>query len=154
MVNIGHSSMFMPLNLITQDMARAGHHANELTNQVMESVCRQTVAELADGSVFCIRQHKLKREEVAGAEYYSQSCSSVRAAYIIQDAREQPVLKVYHGMGTELQRDDVSSLVLTTKHMRPLGLFLRILIENYGPVDQVRGIKEERGSLMCQGLGE
>ena len=131
MVNMGHTSMFMPLNFVSKARQYTGHHANQLTNQLMEFVCSQTAAEC--GATHEIRHHKLKHEEVGGAEYYTQSCNSLRAAHLLLSANDTTLLKVYHGCGTELQRDDVSSLVLTTKDMGALAVLLRILIRNYCP---------------------
>ena len=112
MVNMGHTSMFVPLNFISKAGQYTGHHANQLTNQLMDFACRQTAAEC--GATHEIRHHKLKHEEVGGAEYYTQSCHSLRAAHL-------------------LQRGDVSSLVVTTRDMGTLAVFLRILIRNYCP---------------------
>ena len=112
MVNMGHTSMFVPLNFISKARQYTGHHANQLTNQLMDFVCRQTAA--ACRATHEIRHHKLKHEEVGGAEYYTQSCNSLRAAHL-------------------LQRGDVSSLVVTTRDMGTLAVFLRILIRNYCP---------------------
>ena len=131
MVNMGHTSMFVPLNFISKAGQYTGHHANQLTNQLMDFVCRQTAAEC--GATHEIRHHKLKHEEVGGAEYYTQSCNSLRAAHLLLSTNDTTLLKVYHGCGTELQRDDVSSLVLTTRDMGTLAVFLRILIRNYCP---------------------
>eukprot|EP00435_Cladocopium_sp_Y103_P050331 s1796_g15.t1 len=111
--------------------ATRGHHANQLTNQLMDFVCRQTAA--ACGATHEIRHHKLKHEEVGGAEYYTQSCNSLRAAHLLLSANDTTLLKVYHGCGTELQRGDVSSVVVTTRDVGTLAVFLRILIRNYCP---------------------
>lgn len=131
MVNMGHTSMFVPLNFISKARQYTGHHANQLTNQLTDFVCRQTAA--ACGAMHEIRHHKLKHEEVGGAEYYTQSCNSLRAAHLLLSANDTTLLKVYHGCGTELQRGDVSSLVVTTRDMGTLAVFLRILIRNYCP---------------------
>ena len=131
MVNMGHTSMFVPLNMISKEEQNTGHHANQLTNQVMQFVCRQTAE--ACGATHTIRHHKLQHEEVGGAEYYTKSCSSLRAAHLLQGANGSTLLKVYHGMGTELQRWDVSSLVLTARDMNALAIFLRVLVRHYCP---------------------
>ena len=39
------------------------------------------------------------------------------------------LLKAYHGMGTEGQRDDVGSLVVTAKNPKILSAFLKALLE-------------------------
>ena len=40
MVNMGHTSMLVPLNFISKARQYTGHHANQLTNQLMDFVCR------------------------------------------------------------------------------------------------------------------
>ena len=131
MVNMGHTSMFVPLNFISKARQYTGHHANQLTNQLTDFVCRQTAA--ACGAMHEIRHHKLKHEEVGGAECYTQSCNSLRAAHLLLSANDTTLLKVYHGCGTELQQGGVLSLVVTTRDMGTLAVFLRILIRNYCP---------------------
>ena len=96
MVNMGHTSMFVPLNFISKARQYTGHHANQLTNQLMDFVCKQTAA--ACGATHEIRHHKLKHEEVGGADYYTQSCNSLRAAHLLQSANDTTLLKVYHGL--------------------------------------------------------
>ena len=78
---------------------------------------------------YSTRHHKLKSEEFGGdVSYYAQACNTLRAAHVLENEYGKDLLKVYHGMGTELQRDEVASLVLTASDMPALSAFLEVLV--------------------------
>ena len=64
--------------------------------------------------------------------YYAQACNTLRAVHVLENEYGKDLLKVYHGMGTELQRDEVASLVLTASDMPALSVFLQVLVTEYG----------------------
>ena len=47
----------------------------------------------------------------------------LRAAHVLENEAGKPLLSVYHGMGTEFQRDEVASLVLTASDIPALRAF-------------------------------
>ena len=130
MVSFGRTSIFMPLNFVLPEAA--SHHDNQDTNAILDGLMRKC-ADNNSSYRYSTRHHKLKSEEFGGdVSYYAQACNTLRAAHVLENEYGKDLLKVYHGMGTELQRDEVASLVLTASDMPALSAFLEVLVTEYG----------------------
>ena len=130
MVSFGRTSIFMPWNFVLPETQ--SHHENRDTNAILDRLMRQCAAN-STTYTYSTRHHKLKSEEFgADVSYYAQACNTLRAAHVLQNEYGKDLLKVYHGMGTELQRDEVASLVLTASDMPALSAFLQVLVREYG----------------------
>ena len=129
MVSFGRTSIFMPLNFVLPEAT--SHHDNQDTNAILDHLMRQCAANT--NYTYETRHHKLKSEEFGqDVSYYAQACNTLRAAHVLQNEYGKDLLKVYHGMGTEFQRDEVASLVLTASDMPALNAFLQVLMNEYG----------------------
>ena len=94
---------------------------------LMQIVFTRAVTQM-DDILYETAHHKLLQEEIGGVAYYCQACRSVRAAHILQTMEGTRLLKPYHGMGAEGQRDDVGWLVVTAKNLQILSAFLKAFL--------------------------
>ena len=65
--------------------------------------------------------HKLDFEEINFEVFYKKHCSSDRTAFCIRDGSRKMLLKMYVGMGLELDREDCYGVVCICKNFGILG---------------------------------
>ena len=100
-------------------------HAAKIVQEVIERINAH-----CPDAPYTIRHehHKLVKEELNFRQYYAKHCSSERTAICVLDASsEKRLLKMYLGMGTKLDREDVCGLVTICKDMTLLGALFSVL---------------------------
>ena len=73
------------------------------------------------GSALSTEHRKLDFEEIDFETFYKKQCNSDRTAYCIRDDIRKMLLKMYVGMGLELDREDCYGVVCICKDFRILG---------------------------------
>jgi hypothetical protein len=77
-----------------------------------------------------IENHKMEKEKIGKQEFFAQHCNSVRPSFCIRsgpDENDDRLFKLYTGMGTPLDREDVTGCVFMTKDYSIIGAILYLL---------------------------
>ena len=84
---------------------------------------------LKDDTVFVsVDYHKLDAEEIGNAIHFTKHCGRVRTAICLCRGNNR-LVKLYPGMGTRHQSDDILSCVVTVKDVACMAQLLTALVD-------------------------
>ena len=76
------------------------------------------------GARFSHEFHKLEMEAIEDNHWYAKSCAATRSALCIRSNKDERLLKVYLGMGTELDHPHVKGCVFMASDYAIVGSLL------------------------------
>ena len=105
---------------------------------------------LKDDTVFVsVDYHKLDAEEIGNAIHFTKHCGRVRPAICLVRGKNR-LVKLYPGMGTRHQSDDILSCVVTVKDVACMAQLLTALVDATGTVPNALKICAEGIRVYCK----